>query len=62
MISFDIERDLYNKNIIMIGVDEVKGFMGWPIVSTACWFDLPNITLHSEINDSKKLNRLSEEK
>jgi len=57
MISFDIERDLYNKNIIMIGVDEAgRGSWAGPIVSTACWFDFTKYkSLHSEINDSKKL-------
>ena len=57
MISFDIERDLYNKDIIMIGVDEAgRGSWAGPLVSTACWFDFTKYkTLHSEINDSKKL-------
>ncbi len=57
MISFDIERDLYNKNIIMIGVDEAgRGSWAGPLVSTACWFDFTKYKfLHSEINDSKKL-------
>ena len=57
MISFDIERDLYNKNIIMVGVDEAgRGSWAGPLVSTACWFDFTKYkSLHSEINDSKKL-------
>ena len=57
MISFDIERDSYNKNIIMIGVDEAgRGSWAGPLVSTACWFDFTKYkSLHSEINDSKKL-------
>ena len=57
MISFDIERDLYKKNIIMIGVDEAgRGSWAGPLVSTACWFDFTKYkSLHSEINDSKKL-------
>ena len=57
MISFDIERDLYNKNIVMIGVDEAgRGSWAGPLVSTACWFDFTKYkSLHSEINDSKKL-------
>ncbi len=57
MISFDIERDLYNKDIIMIGVDEAgRGSWAGPLVSTACWFDFNKYKLlHSEINDSKKL-------
>ena len=57
MISFDIERDLYNNNIIMIGVDEAgRGSWAGPLVSTACWFDFTKYkSLHSEINDSKKL-------
>ena len=58
MISFDIERDLYKKNIIMIGVDEAgRGSWAGPLISTACWFDFTKYkSLHSEINDSKKLN------
>ena len=57
MINFDIEKDLYNKNIIMIGVDEAgRGSWAGPLVSTACWFDFTKYeTLHTEINDSKKL-------
>ena len=57
MISFDIERDLYKKNIIMIGVDEAgRGSWAGPLVSTACCFDFTEYkSLHSEINDSKKL-------
>ena len=57
MISFDIERDLHKKNIIMIGVDEAgRGSWAGPLVSTACWFDFTKYkSLHLEINDSKKL-------
>ena len=57
MISFDIERDLYKKDIIMIGVDEAgRGAWAGPLVSTACWFEFTKYnSLHSEINDSKKL-------
>ena len=57
MISFDIERELYNKDIIMIGVDESgRGSWAGPLVSTACWFDFTKYkSLHLEINDSKKL-------
>ena len=57
MISFDFERDLHKKNIIMIGVDEAgRGSWAGPLVSTACWFDFAKYKyLHSEINDSKKL-------
>ena len=57
MISFDIERDFFKKNIITIGVDEAgRGSWAGPLVSTACWFDFTKYkSLHSEINDSKKL-------
>ena len=57
MISFDIERDLYNKNIIMIGVDEAgRGSWAGPLVATACWIDFCKYkSLHTEINDSKIL-------
>ena len=58
MINFDIERDAYKKDIIMIGVDEAgRGSWAGPLVSTACWFDFNKYkNLHSDINDSKKLN------
>ena len=57
MISFDIERDLHKRNILMIGVDEAgRGSWAGPLVATACWFDFTKYkSLHSEINDSKKL-------
>ena len=57
MISFDIERDLHYKDIVMIGVDEAgRGSWAGPLVSTACWFNFTKYkSLHSEINDSKKL-------
>ena len=57
MINFDIERDLHKRNILMIGVDESgRGSWAGPLVSTACWFDFTKYkSLHSEINDSKKL-------
>ena len=57
MVGFDIERDLYKKDVIMIGVDEAgRGSWAGPLVSTACWFDFTRYkSLHSEINDSKKL-------
>ena len=57
MISFDIEKELYDKDIIMIGVDEAgRGSWAGPLVSTACWIDFTKYkSLHSEINDSKKL-------
>ena len=57
MISFEIERDLYNKNIIMIGVDEAgRGSWAGPLVATACWIDFSKYKLlHTEINDSKLL-------
>ena len=49
MISFDIERDLHKKNILMIGVDEAgRGSWAGPLVSNACWFDFNKYkSLHS---------------
>ena len=57
MMNFDIEKDLYNRNIMMIGVDEAgRGSWAGPLVATACWFDFDRYkSLHLEINDSKKL-------
>ena len=57
MISFDIEEDLYKRNILMIGVDEAgRGSWAGPLVATACWIDIRKYnSLHLEINDSKKL-------
>ena len=57
MINFDIEKDLYNKNIMMIGVDEAgRGSWAGPLVATACWFDINKYKLlHPEINDSKRV-------
>jgi len=57
MTNFDIERDLHNKKIIMIGVDEAgRGSWAGPLVATACWIDFSKCkNLHSDINDSKKL-------
>ena len=57
MISFDIERDSYKNDVIMIGVDEAgRGSWAGPLVSTACWLDFTrHKSLHSDINDSKKL-------
>ena len=39
MISFDIERDLYNNNTILIELISRKSSWAGPLVSTACWFD-----------------------
>ena len=57
MTSFDIERYLYNRNVIMIGVDEAgRGSWAGPLVATACWIDFSKYKyLHTEINDSKVL-------
>tara|TARA_Y100001935_G_C17258922_1_gene485234 strand:- start:22 stop:711 length:690 start_codon:yes stop_codon:yes gene_type:complete len=61
MTNFNIERDLYKKNIIMIGVDEAgRGSWAGPLVATACWFDFSKYkSLHSKINDSKKLRSIN---
>ncbi len=44
----------------MIGVDEAgRGSWAGPLVATACWFDFNKYkSLHSEINDSKKLRSI----
>ena len=60
MASFDLERQLLTKNILMIGVDEVgRGAWAGPLVATATWIDFKEYQfLHSDINDSKKLTKI----
>ena len=60
MLNFDIERDLYKKEILMIGVDEAgRGSWAGPLVATACWIDFRKYKhLHVQINDSKRLKPL----
>ena len=58
MADFNLEKENYNNNHYMIGVDEVgRGSWAGPIVATACWIDLKNYkSLPENINDSKKLS------
>ena len=57
MVNFDFESLCYNNNIKMIGVDEAgRGSWAGPLVASACWIDFNHHkSLHSNVNDSKKL-------
>ena len=57
MVNFDFESLCYNNNIKMVGVDEAgRGSWAGPLVAAACWIDFNNHkSLHSDVNDSKKL-------
>ena len=58
MSDFNLERDNFNNNSIMIGVDEVgRGSWAGPIVAASCWINFQNYKLlPKDINDSKKLS------
>ena len=60
MPSFNLENVSFEKNLIMIGVDEVgRGSWAGPIVAASCWIDFQqHEKLSSDINDSKKLTHL----
>ena len=58
MADFSLEKENFNTNNCMIGVDEVgRGSWAGPIVATACWIDFQNYkSLSDGINDSKKIS------
>ena len=60
MPSFNLENVSFEKNLIMIGVDEAgRGSWAGPIVAASCWIDFQqHKKLSSDINDSKKLTHL----
>ena len=58
MADFDLEKEYFNNNCIMIGVDEAgRGSWAGPIVAASCWINFPNYkSLPQDINDSKKIS------
>ena len=60
MPSFNLENVSFEKNLIMIGVDEAgRGSWAGPLVAASCWIDFQqHEKLSSDINDSKKLTHL----
>ncbi len=58
MADFNLEKENYNNNCIMIGVDEAgRGSWAGPIVAASCWINFQNYKLlPKDINDSKKIN------
>ena len=64
MSDFNLERENFNNNSIMIGVDEVgRGSWAGPIVAASCWINFQNYKLLPEnINDSKKINSKTRKK
>ena len=60
MANFDLEKKSSSNNIVMIGVDEAgRGSWAGPLVATAAWLNFKDYkSLHTEINDSKKLTRI----
>ena len=64
MSDFNLERDNFNNNSIMIGVDEVgRGSWAGPIVAASSWINFQNYKpLPKDINDSKKLSSKTRKK
>ena len=64
MSDFDLEKESFNNNSIMIGVDEVgRGSWAGPIVAASCWINFQNYKLLSkDINDSKKISSKTRKK
>ena len=64
MSDFNLERENFNNNSIMIGVDEVgRGSWAGPIVAASCWINFQNYKLlPKDINDSKKISSKTRKK
>jgi ribonuclease HII len=64
MSDFNLERQNFNNNSIMIGVDEVgRGSWAGPIVAASCWINFQNYKLlPKDINDSKKISSKTRKK
>ena len=64
MSNFILERENFNNNSIMIGVDEVgRGSWAGPIVAASSWINFQNYKLlPKDINDSKKISSKTRKK
>ena len=64
MSNFKLEKENFNNNSIMIGVDEAgRGSWAGPIVAASCWINFQNYKLLSkDINDSKKISSKTRKK
>ena len=64
MSDFNLERENFNNNSIMIGVDEVgRGSWAGPIVAASSWINFQNYKLlPKDINDSKKISSKTRKK
>ena len=64
MSDFKLERQNFNNNSIMIGVDEVgRGSWAGPIVAASSWINFQNYKLlPKDINDSKKISSKTRKK
>ena len=64
MSDFNLERQNFNNNSIMIGVDEVgRGSWAGPIVAASSWINFQNYKLlPKDINDSKKISSKNRKK
>jgi len=58
MSDFNLEKENFKNNSIMIGIDEVgRGSWAGPIVAASCWINFKNYKLlPKDINDSKKIS------
>jgi len=58
MVDFNLEKENFNNNYIMIGVDEAgRGSWAGPVVAASCWINFQNYKLlPKDINDSKKIS------
>ena len=64
MSDFKLEKENFNNNSIMIGIDEAgRGSWAGPIVAASCWINFQNYKLLSkDINDSKKITSKNRKK
>ena len=64
MSDFNLERENFNNNSIMIGVDEVgRGSWAGPVVAASSWINFQNYKLlPKDINDSKKISSKTRKK
>ena len=64
MSDFNLERQNFNNNSIMIGVDEVgRGSWAGPVVAASSWINFQNYKLlPKDINDSKKISSKTRKK